>query len=120
MKSQHERHICQSFEDKILVDTQVMDGILLGPAITVCGVTSLGLLRVAGQLALPWSSATNPVWKIVWKLKILSKVKKIVWCALHGILPLKSILINRHIGDSNECPLCQLDAEDILHLLFKC
>jgi hypothetical protein len=30
---------------------------------------------LAGQLALPGSSATNPVWKIIWKLKIPSKVK---------------------------------------------
>jgi ribonuclease HI len=71
-------------------------------------------------LALPGSSATNPVWKIIWKLKVPSKVKKFIWRALHGILPLKSILINRHIGDSGECPICHLDAEDILHLLFKC
>jgi hypothetical protein len=62
----------------------------------------------------------NPVWKIIWNLKVPSKVKKIIWRALHGILPLKSILINRHIGDSGECPICHLDAEDILHLLFKC
>jgi hypothetical protein len=31
----------------------------------------------AGQLALPGSSATNPVWKIIWKLKIPSKVKNL-------------------------------------------
>jgi hypothetical protein len=27
-------------------------------------------------MALPGTSATNPVWKIVWKLKIPAKVKK--------------------------------------------
>jgi hypothetical protein len=74
----------------------------------------------ASQLALPGRSAINPVWKIVWKLKIPSKVKKFVWRALHGILPLKSILCNRHIGNSGQCPICGLHAEDILHLLFIC
>jgi hypothetical protein len=74
----------------------------------------------AGQLALPRGSTTNPVWKTIWKLKVASKVKKFVCRALHGILPLKSILINRHIGDSGECPICHLYAEDILHLLLKC
>jgi hypothetical protein len=53
-------------------------------------------------------------------LKVPSKVKKIVWQALHGILPLKSILCNRHIDTIGECPICNLHAEDILHLLFSC
>jgi hypothetical protein len=73
-----------------------------------------------GQLALPEISAIKTVWKTTWKLKIPSKVKKFVWGVLHGILPLKSILCNRHIGPSGECPICGIHAEDILHLLFTC
>jgi hypothetical protein len=52
----------------------------------------------ANLLALPGSSAVNPVWKVLWKLKIPSKIKIFIWRALHGILPLKCILANRHIG----------------------
>ena len=74
----------------------------------------------ADQLALPGSSANNPVWKILWKLKIPSKVKIFIWRALHGITPLKCILINRHIGTSGECPICHQGAEDVCHLLFVC
>jgi hypothetical protein len=59
-----------------------------------------------GQLALPGTSATNPVWKAVWRLKIQSKIKIFLWRALHGILPLKSILANRHVGNSGQCPVC--------------
>jgi hypothetical protein len=43
-----------------------------------------------------------------------------VWRALHGILPQKCILANRHIGTSGECPICQQGPEDINHLLFQC
>jgi hypothetical protein len=50
------------------------------------------------QLALPGQSAINPVWKSLWQMKILSKVKIFIWRALHGSLPLKSILYNIHIG----------------------
>jgi ribonuclease HI len=74
----------------------------------------------AGQLALPGSSALNPVWKSVWKLKIPSKIKIFFWRALHGILPLKCIMANRHVGTSSECPICHQGPEDILHLLFQC
>jgi hypothetical protein len=74
----------------------------------------------AGQLALPGSSALNPVWKILWQLKIPSKIKIFIWRALHGILPLKSILANRHVGNTGGCPICQLGPEDIMHLMFHC
>jgi hypothetical protein len=43
-----------------------------------------------------------------------------MWRALHGILPLKTILANIHVGTSGECPICHIGAEDIHHLLFTC
>jgi hypothetical protein len=74
----------------------------------------------ASQLSLPGSSVNNPIWKIIWKLKVPSKVKIFVWRALHGILPLKSILANRHVGTNGGCPICNQAAEDVLHLVFTC
>jgi hypothetical protein len=46
-------------------------------------------------LSLPGGSGLNSVWKIVWKMEVPSKVKIFTWCALHNIIPLKCILINR-------------------------
>jgi hypothetical protein len=74
----------------------------------------------ADHLPLPGSAATNPVWKCLWQLKLPSKIKIFMWRALHGILPLKGILASRHVGTTSECPICQEDPEDIIHLLFKC
>jgi hypothetical protein len=54
------------------------------------------------------------------KIHISSKVKIFIWRALHGILTLKEILANRHIGNVGSCPICGLGAEDVLHLLFTC
>jgi hypothetical protein len=53
-------------------------------------------------------------------MQIPGKVENFIWRALHGILPLKSIMVNRHVGTSGQCPIYNLDAEDVLHLLFKC
>jgi hypothetical protein len=39
---------------------------------------------------------------------------------MHCILPLKSILADRHIGDSGECPLCHLHPKTVLHMIFQC
>ena len=74
----------------------------------------------SSQLALPGGSAINPVWKTIWQLKIPSKVKIFIWRSLHGIVPLKCILANRHIGTSAECPICHNGPEDLRHLLFIC
>jgi ribonuclease HI len=74
----------------------------------------------AGQLALPGQAVTNPVWKIIWQLKVPAKVKIFIWRSLHGIIPVKCVLANRHIGTSGECPICHQGAEDIRHLLFMC
>jgi ribonuclease HI len=65
-------------------------------------------------------SSSNPVWKNLWKMKVPSKVKIFCWNALHGSLPLKSILVNRHVGTSGQCPVCFQGAEDVKHLLFTC
>jgi hypothetical protein len=57
---------------------------------------------------------------MIWKLKVPPKVKIFCWRTLHGIIPLKCILANRHIGTSTECPICHQGPEDIMHLLFTC
>jgi hypothetical protein len=74
----------------------------------------------AKQLALPGGSAINWVWNIMWKLKVPSKIRIFGWQALHGIIPFKCILVNRHIGQSGACPICDQGAEDVLHVLFTC
>ena len=59
-------------------------------------------------------------WRRLWKQKVPHKIQIFGWRALHGIIPLKCILANRHIGTSGECPICHLAAEDVKHLLFDC
>ena len=53
-------------------------------------------------------------------MEVPGKVKKIIWRALHGVIPSTSIIASRHIKVSAECPICMAGAEDIRHLLFTC
>ena len=66
------------------------------------------------------TSLNNPIWKILWKLKAPAKVKIFCWRVMHGTLPLKNILFSRHIGTSGTCLVCNLELEDIIHMVFKC
>ena len=66
------------------------------------------------------SAEPNPVWDILWKLKIPSKIKVFLWKALHGTFPGMAILASRHIPVSPQCPICRSGPENIWHLLFTC
>jgi hypothetical protein len=39
---------------------------------------------------------------------------------MHGVLPLKSIRLKRHIGTTSTCPICNTEEEDMMHMVFKC
>lgn len=53
-------------------------------------------------------------------MEFVCKVQLFCWRALHGIIPLKSILANRHVGTDGTCPICKQGPEDIKHLMFTC
>jgi len=62
----------------------------------------------------------DKVWSQLWKLEVPAKIKIFGWRVLHGLIPCKGILANRHIENSSSCPACQSHCEDIKHVLFKC
>ena len=39
---------------------------------------------------------------------------------LHGIIPVKSTLTNRHTETDDQCRICHDHPEDLKHLLFEC
>jgi ribonuclease HI len=65
-------------------------------------------------------SSPHVVWKKIWSAKVSRKVQIFNWRALHGIIPCLCTLANRHIGSSVNCPVCNVEAEDLRHMLFKC
>ena len=66
------------------------------------------------------SSSTSPIWRTIWKLCVLAKIKIHVWRALLGAIPCMGVLANRHMITSSQCPLCTADCESIKHALFLC
>jgi hypothetical protein len=66
------------------------------------------------------STQVNPVWEIMWKLNIPSKVKIFLWKALHGVLRGMTILADRHIKVAPQCPICKFGPGDINHIMFSC
>lgn len=62
----------------------------------------------------------NPIWSRIWSLSCPTKVKIFVWRTLHGTLPCRVTLANRHMKVSPICPSCSNGPEDTKHVLFLC
>lgn len=63
---------------------------------------------------------THDFWKIIWESKTIPKIKNFLWRMGSNILPTKSKLFERHISDTNICPLCASDEETWHHAFFTC
>jgi hypothetical protein len=60
------------------------------------------------------------VWGNLWKLKLLNVEKNFLWKACHDILPTRSNMFKRKITKDPECPICGLEDETTLHILWQC
>lgn len=66
------------------------------------------------------TASRSQLWKNLWKLKLPGKIKIFGWRVLKGLLPCRSMLASRHIGEAGGCPVCQNGAEDVKHMMFTC
>ena len=60
------------------------------------------------------------VWKLVWKVKLPTKILNFIWKLLHDSLPIFSILNSRGIAAPTRCLLCDDSDETINHLFLNC
>ncbi|XP_074374476.1 uncharacterized protein LOC141714880 [Apium graveolens] len=66
---------------------------------------------------------TNPsdeFWNKLWKVEAPPRALNLVWRAVVNCLPTKTILQARQVRIDNLCPVCQEDAESVLHCLVQC
>ncbi|KAE8778325.1 Alanyl-tRNA synthetase [Hordeum vulgare] len=77
------------------------------------------LTQVEGQVS-DASVAQTHLWKLLWALKVVPKVRVFWWRVLRGILLDESTLKYRHIRDTSLCKLCLLDDENLEHALIHC
>ncbi|PRQ18872.1 putative reverse transcriptase zinc-binding domain-containing protein [Rosa chinensis] len=60
------------------------------------------------------------VWKLVWKIDTLTKVKNFLWRAISGAIPTLLNLHRRKVCPSPICPICGEFEESIEHSLLLC
>ncbi|KAL6145207.1 hypothetical protein ACLB2K_055895 [Fragaria x ananassa] len=78
-------------------------------------VTSIPKLKASSS-----HSVTSAVWKWIWNLQTLPKIKIFIWKAVSNFVATKGNLHFRHISQSSLCPICNAFPETIEHVLFTC
>ena len=66
------------------------------------------------------SEHTKPVWKQIWKLDVLSKVKNFLWRACRNALPTNANLVQRCVMTDSRCCVCDSHDENVLLCLWSC
>lgn len=59
-------------------------------------------------------------WRRLWNIKIPPKVKNFIWRAAMNCLPTKDLLRIKRVNVNDRCPLCNEEAESIVHTLISC
>ena len=66
------------------------------------------------------SGNDQQLWKALWKLNVIPKVRVFWWRVLRGILPDESTLKYHHIAVIGRCKVCMAMGEDLKHGLIHC
>ncbi|XP_059445374.1 uncharacterized protein LOC132177155 [Corylus avellana] len=62
----------------------------------------------------------SKIWRKVWKLGIPNAWKLCFWRACHDLLPTRANLVSRRVTEDPRCPICGLEEETTLHILWSC
>ena len=108
--------LCQSLQEDVLIWP-------FNPGGVYSVKSGYRFLQDSSLARQPSSSTPNPLqqlWKKLWSLDVLNKVKHLLWRACKDSLPTKANLMRRKIVPDNLCEICKQHEEDTLHALFHC
>ena len=63
---------------------------------------------------------TKSLWKRIWQLVVLCKVRNFVWRACQNAIPTNSNPVRRCVIEDSTCSLYSQSLEDVLHSLWSC
>ncbi|GAU31848.1 hypothetical protein TSUD_114590 [Trifolium subterraneum] len=59
-------------------------------------------------------------WNGIWKAQAPHKARHLLWRLCRGCLPTRSRLLERRVKCTLNCPVCDEEIEDELHIFFRC
>jgi hypothetical protein len=73
-----------------------------------------------GSDAVSSSMGDEGLWKKLWKINVVPKVRTFWWRVLKGFMPDYATLSRRHIKEESICGICKSTIEDVKHALIEC
>lgn len=80
----------------------------------------LDMARIRDDVVPAASVSENSVWRKIWKLKVLPKIRVFWWRVVHEFLPTRQILHRKHVEPIANCEMCGAETESIRHVLLEC
>ncbi|GAU29437.1 hypothetical protein TSUD_150070 [Trifolium subterraneum] len=59
-------------------------------------------------------------WNGIWKAQAPHKARHLLWRLCRGCLPTRCRLLERRVECNPNCPVCDVETEDELHIFFRC
>ncbi|GAU43908.1 hypothetical protein TSUD_88810 [Trifolium subterraneum] len=59
-------------------------------------------------------------WNDIWKAQALHKARHLLWRLCRGCLPTRYRLLERRVECNLNCPVCDEEIEDEIHIFFRC
>lgn len=56
----------------------------------------------------------------IWKLDMLNKIIFLLWTIARNRFPTKYMLSKRRICSSDNCPICEIECENLEYIFFRC
>nr|XP_023875263.1 uncharacterized protein LOC111987752 [Quercus suber] len=81
---------------------------------------ALSLVETSNEGESSFGDSQSLLWKKVWHLNLLEKIRIFAWRACMNALPTKQNLRVRGVNTDDSCPLCGQGPENTMHALFNC
>lgn len=60
------------------------------------------------------------IWKVIWGLQVPNVTKMFLWKEFNNLLSTKENLFHRRVVDGQLCPICTIEVESVVHILWEC
>ena len=67
-----------------------------------------------------YDSHPHLVWQKIWKLNAPLRIQNFLWRCAWDYLPKRSVLNSKRVSVVDCCPMCDVNFENITHILFLC
>jgi len=91
---------------------------------TECNTSKYGYRFLKAETQTEWEedqmAYDKVLWRTIWSLQVLNKIKNLVWRACRNLLPSKENLVRQTIIKDPTCDRCKHEPESALHALWNC